>query len=273
MKRQRGIAWVLLHAVLHADVALGSRPLLLPPYFAWPKETSLNFKLGDEVLTSRYLESNPFTLPLPDFGNVFVEEPGECPTTVLERLELIPEVSIFAQAVKAESSNSRVSALVSDPFAINTVFAPTNDAFFRLATVVGGTTGEGENESLKISRKILLETLPAHIIEDQALTTATLTSGRVLTTSSSTGESLLVLGTESGGGGGGLFAVSTNITTGELTQTDIKACDSIIHIVDSVLVPASASISDYVADYFEGFTVPVEGTPGAGAVFTDITRR
>lgn len=244
--------------------------LKLPKYFAWPTETAIIVKAGRENPGAKFLDENPFELPLPDFGNIFVEEPGECPTTVLEVLEGYPEASIFTAALRADIADPKVHRLVTDPFAVSTVFVPNNDAMMRFASAVNASGGQ----SMRISREALLEVVPSHIIENEALTVSDMFNGRVLTTTLRDGtEEVVVLGEGAGEAGvvaAGNFALDTGVLRSTATQTDIKACDSIIHIVDSVLVPASAFFADYVGDYFEDYAVATTAVAGGGGFFTDV---
>eukprot|EP01023_Acetabularia_acetabulum_P018004 TRINITY_DN1908_c0_g2_i1.p1 TRINITY_DN1908_c0_g2~~TRINITY_DN1908_c0_g2_i1.p1 ORF type:complete len:282 (-),score=49.78 TRINITY_DN1908_c0_g2_i1:77-922(-) len=147
---------------------------------------------------------------------VIVKEDDKC-TTLEDILKNTPQFSILADALK-------VADLEQPKQKVNTIFAPVNKAFEDFATQLNVTVEQGLNDP-NLSRGLLYHFVPGKLLEVKDLKNGQKLESRLqdqkLTVSKSK-DKVIIQG----------FASNATII-----QQDVKACDLIIHIVDSVLLP------------------------------------
>lgn len=177
-----------------------------------------------------------------------------------------PPVSIVATAQADPNLSTLVEALTAadlvttlngpGPF---TVFAPTNDAFAALLTELGLT-----KEQLFADKELLTAVLTYHVLGSE-VPAADVPLGAPITTLQ-----------------GGYFKVDQSgsdlvITDGrnrtsKITATDIEATNGVIHVVDTVLLPADKNIVETAVALAAGsppeFTILVEAVTAAGLAET-----
>jgi len=142
--------------------------------------------------------------------------------------ETQPTDSIVQIAQSQPNLSSLVTALTKYPDLVSTlsgtgtftVFAPTNDAFAALLTVIGQTSIND------VPEPVLKSLLQYHVITSGAVRSTELTDGNLATANS---ETIAVKVT----GGLSLNGSATVVTA------DVLASNGVVHIVDKVLVPAS----------------------------------
>lgn len=177
-----------------------------------------------------------------------------------------PPVSIVATAQADPNLSTLVEALTAadlvttlngpGPF---TVFAPTNDAFAALLAELGLT-----KEELFADKELLTAVLTYHVL-----------SGEVPAADVPLGDPITTLQ-------GGYFKVDQVASdlvitdgrnrTSNITATDIEATNGVIHVVDTVLLPADKNIVETAVALAAGtppeFTILVEAVTAAGLAET-----
>jgi len=149
--------------------------------------------------------------------------------SVADAVVATPELSTLLAAVEAAGLTSTLA----DPTLVATVFAPTNEAFNNLFTELDITAEQA------LALPYLAQLLSYHVVPGVAATSTVLTPDMSLPTL--LGEYLTV----------GLFPEAVTIygieSAANVTMPDIAAGQSIVHIVDEVLLPTLANITDYLA--------------------------
>ncbi|MBT8327178.1 MAG: fasciclin domain-containing protein, partial [Bacteroidia bacterium] len=112
---------------------------------------------------------------------------------------------------------------LTDPFALYTVFAPTNDAFDSLAVKLNTDL----NGILALDN--LTDVLLYHVVEGK-INSSSLTNGPVTTLS---GSSISVD-----------ISNGVMINTSNVTLADVDADNGIVHVIDEVLLASSASVKE-----------------------------
>merc|ERR1711907_118803 len=129
---------------------------------------------------------------------------------------------------------STPSAPLSDPTAEFTVFAPTNDAFVSLLGALGVDSLDD------VPPEAIAEILLYHVVPAVAFSTD-LSDGQVLPTLD--GDSTLtvdIVGDE-------IFIVGTG-STAEVIVANVEAGNSVVHVVNAVLLPFSTEVSEPAAE-------------------------
>lgn len=177
-----------------------------------------------------------------------------------------PPVSIVATAQADPNLSTLVEALTAadlvttlngpGPF---TVFAPTNDAFAALLAELGLT-----KEELFADKELLTAVLTYHVL-----------SGEVPAADVPLGDPITTL---QGGyfkvdqSGSDLVITDGRNRTSKITATDIEATNGVIHVVDTVLLPADKNIVETAVALAAGsppeFTILVEAVTAAGLAET-----
>eukprot|EP00884_Botryococcus_braunii_P019381 jgi/Botrbrau1/6126/Bobra.331_2s0021.1 len=148
---------------------------------------------------------------------------GTGAATVAQTATSVPELSILVEALQAANL---VTAL-DDANLVSTVFAPTNAAFEALLTTLGLT-----KEQL-LASPILSGVLKYHVVPGVAANSTSLTNGQVLPTLL-TGSTLTVdLGMP------GKVEIKGANSTATVVTPDVAADQSVVHVIDTVLLPAS----------------------------------
>ena len=144
-----------------------------------------------------------------------------------------PTLSRLVSALKAAGL---AGGTLADRNAVQTVFAPNNAAFQKL------TGALGISSAAFLNRTALLQiVLPYHIVPGKALRAAALSDGQRLTTAQ--GANLTV---QFQGGAGTTGAAPSVVIVGVSSRAtvvtpDVPACRSVVHIIDTVLLPQPLS--------------------------------
>lgn len=141
----------------------------------------------------------------------------ECTTTLLDAVAATPDLSTLGAAVDAAG----LEGALSDVSTALTVLAPTDDAFGDIdADTLTDLLGKPEE---------LAQILTLHVIEG-AVFAGDLTDGMVVPTLS--GGELTVSVTDDG-----ITFTSEGGVVSTVVMADIDVCSSVVHVIDSVLLP------------------------------------
>lgn len=166
---------------------------------------------------------------------------------IVEVAQNTPDLSILVEAVVAAGLAPTLST------GTLTVFAPTNAAFAALLTELGVT-----KQALLADKPLLTAVLTYHVLSS-TVPLASVPVGKAITPV-----------------GGGFFKIESTgglkITDGRnrvsnITATDIRASNGVVHLVDRVLLPANKDIVA-TAQALPDFSILVEAVVAAGLVET-----
>ncbi len=167
------------------------------------------------------------------------------PQNIVQVAQTDSRFTVLAEAVVAADLATALSA----PGPL-TVFAPTNDAFNALLTELGVTKAQ-----LLADKALLTAVLRYHVLGAQVLR-ADVPLGRAITPLA-----------------GGIFKIDTvpgglQITDGRnrkanITATDIRASNGVIHVVDKVILPANRNVVQTAIAANPEFSVLVEAVVAA----------
>ena len=151
---------------------------------------------------------------------------------------LLPVQTVADVAIGSAVHSTLVSAVVearllpalTNPFDSLTVFAPTNIAFDNLATALG------TNIAGILANPELADILLYHVVGSEVLSTA-LMNGPVVTLN---GQSVTVN-----------LMSGVMINTANVITPNVQADNGVVHIIDAVLVPSLANISELNSTNFE----------------------
>ncbi|NNC48603.1 MAG: fasciclin domain-containing protein [Sphingomonas sp.] len=159
-----------------------------------------------------------------DDTSMMEEEPGTIVSVAQDNED-------FSTLVTAVQAGGLVETLNGDgPF---TVFAPTNDAFAKLPEGTLETLTAAENQSQ------LAGILTYHVVAGETM------SSDLVTLLEQAGEEGVELTTVSGGTltanlvDGNVVLTDANGGTATVVTTDVDASNGVIHVIDTVLMPAS----------------------------------
>ena len=164
---------------------------------------------------------------------------------IVELAQNTPDLSILVEAVVAAGLAPALST------GSLTVFAPTNSAFAALLTELGVT-----KDALLANKPLLTAVLTYHVL-GTTVARADIPAGKAITPLA-----------------GGFFKIETTgglkITDGRnrvsnITATDIRASNGVVHLVDRVLLPANKDIVA-TASSLPDFSILVEAVAAAGLV-------
>ena len=164
---------------------------------------------------------------------------------IVELAQNTPDLSILVEAVVAAGLAPALST------GSLTVFAPTNSAFAALLTELGVT-----KDALLANKPLLTAVLTYHVL-GTTVARANIPAGKAITPLA-----------------GGFFKIETTgglkITDGRnrvsnITATDIRASNGVVHLVDRVLLPANKDIVA-TASSLPDFSILVEAVAAAGLV-------
>ncbi|WP_462390489.1 fasciclin domain-containing protein [Acidovorax sp. Q11] len=166
---------------------------------------------------------------------------------IVELAQNTPDLSILVEAVTAAGLANTLST------GTLTVFAPTNAAFAALLTELGVS-----KDALLANKPLLTAVLTYHVLGSKVMR-ADVPLGKAITPVS-----------------GGFFKIESNnglkITDGRnrvstITSTGIQASNGVVHLVDTVLLPADKDIVA-TASALPDFSILVEAVVAAGLVTT-----
>ena len=151
---------------------------------------------------------------------------------------LLPVLTVADVAIGSPVHSSLVTAVIearllpalTNPLASLTVFAPTNTAFDNLATALG------TNIAGILANPELADILLYHVVGSEVLSTA-LMNGPVVTLN---GQSVIVN-----------LMSGVMINTANVIAADLQADNGVVHVLDAVLVPSLANISELSSTNFE----------------------
>jgi uncharacterized surface protein with fasciclin (FAS1) repeats len=151
---------------------------------------------------------------------------------------LLPVLTVADVAISSPVHTSLVAAVIearllpalTNPLASLTVFAPTNIAFDNLAAALG------TNIAGLLANPELADILLYHVIGSEVLSTA-LMNGPVVTLN---GQSVTVN-----------LMSGVMINTANVVVADLQADNGVVHVIDAVLVPSLANISELSSTNFE----------------------
>ena len=151
---------------------------------------------------------------------------------------LLPSLTVADVAISSPVHTSLVAAVIearllpalTNPLASLTVFAPTNTAFDNLATALG------TNIAGILANPELADILLYHVVGSEVLSTA-LMNGPVVTLN---GQSVTVN-----------LMSGVMINTANVVVADLQADNGVVHVLDAVLVPSLANISELSSTNFE----------------------
>jgi uncharacterized surface protein with fasciclin (FAS1) repeats len=153
--------------------------------------------------------------------------------SVLLPVQTVADIALDSPAhttLVAAVVEARLLPALTNPLASLTVFAPTNTAFDNLATALG------TNLAGILANPELVDILLYHVIGSQVLSGA-LVNGPVVTLN---GQSVTVN-----------LMTGVMINTANVTVADLPADNGVVHVIDAVLVPSLANISELSASNFE----------------------
>jgi uncharacterized surface protein with fasciclin (FAS1) repeats len=169
---------------------------------------------------------------------------------IVETAQANPDFSILVEAVVAADLVTTLSA----PGGTLTVFAPTNAAFAALLTELGVT-----KEQLLADKPLLTAVLTYHVLPTRVFK-AGIPLGEHITTAEGGFFKIDEVGTA--------FVITDGRNrASNITATDIKANNGIIHAIDKVLLPGDKNIVQ-TAQALPDFSILVEAVVAAGLVDT-----
>ena len=190
------------------------------------------------------------TVPAPTVPAPTVPPTSDPPSSCVTIYDIACSQSDFSTLCSLLNSTG-LSEAVDDPTAIFTVFAPTNEAFDAIASVLPTLTEQD-----------VVYVLLYHVTNGEVLAGDLVCDGEVTmvnelpTTTTCTTD-------------GGIFQVGTGntdpLTSPRIVLTDIRACNGIIHVVDNVILPAvfpdpaalAESVDDDAVEPASPVTAPV----------------
>lgn len=144
-------------------------------------------------------------------------------TSTLSTLVLAAQTAGLA----ANASGPILPGTLSDPDLVATVFAPTNEAFAAYLLANNLTAAQ------LLAAPSLGDILKFHVVPGVAAQAANLTDGQVVPTLLGPSLTLFL--------SGGNVTVSGGQNNATVTTADVAAGQSIVHIIDSVLIPPAAA--------------------------------
>ena len=141
----------------------------------------------------------------------------EDPSNLVEVAQSDARFSILVEAVVAAALAGTLSG--PGPF---TVFAPTNDAFAALLGELGVT-----KEALLADKALLTQVLTYHVLPAQVLRAQVPVGTPIATVQ---GDTFTVDGT--------LAITDQRGRTARIVQTDIRASNGVLHVIDRVILPS-----------------------------------
>lgn len=180
--------------------------------------------------------------------------PTKAPATIAAAAQATPQLSTLLTALKASSYLN----LVSDPKTKATVFAPTNAAFAAALKALNLTAAQ-----LVGNKKLLDTILSYHVVPGVAALSTGLKNGQEVGTALSKDAKLKVELPSKGGVRIAGAGSSANVVT-----ANVKAGDSVIHLIDFVLLPPKSFIEAATAAPApapKNATTPTKTTPPANS--------
>lgn len=176
------------------------------------------------------------------------------PVSIVATAQDNPDLSILVEALTAANLVTTLEG--PGPF---TVFAPTNAAFTAVLAELGLT-----KEQLFADTELLTAVLTYHVLGSE-VPAASVPVGAPITTLQGGYFKVDTVGS-------GLVITDGRNRTSNITATDIEASNGVIHVVDTVLLPADKNIVETAVALAAGsppeFTILVEAVTAAGLAET-----
>lgn len=151
------------------------------------------------------------------------------PATLAELLDSTPQLSTLNAAVSAAGLDEALA----DAQASLTVFAPTNAAFEAALAATGLTAEE------LLASEALTDILLYHVVAGEVLA-GSLAAGQTVTTARASGANTFTI--VASGGGFGIDVSGNGQADAQITTTDIRASNGVVHLIDGVLVPSDIDL-------------------------------
>ena len=167
---------------------------------------------------------------LNSMASAFSHEASGLPANAFEVASDVGELSMLVEAVLGAARPELYEALASPEF-MNTVFAPTNQAFEKVAEGLGVSM----ETFMSLPAPILADILFMHIVPNFSAFTSELEEGQTLKTSSPSGLTITVHFEDEN-------IAPTFISVGSVAHVvpgaeNLKVGSTLIHVVDTVLLP------------------------------------
>ncbi len=154
--------------------------------------------------------------------------------TILATAQGVADLSSLVAAVQFASDNNDLVNLLNAPGML-TVFAPSNAAFDKLAqTLTGSATARGPDILVPANKALVKSVLQYHVLTS-TVKAANIPFGKAITPAA-----------------GGIFKIDLvagkpvitdgRNRTANITTTDIDASNGVVHLIDTVLLPADKTI-------------------------------
>ncbi|KAG6554260.1 hypothetical protein Mapa_004176 [Marchantia paleacea] len=173
-----------------------------------------------------------------------------CNTSILDAVAATPDLSLLGQVVQAAG----LAETLSDKTLKVTVFAPNNAAFEELLQVLNASgltlADVTAPESNKAASILLYHVVPVPALASQ------LSDEQILPTLLGKNLTVSLMG--------GMVNIIAQESNASVVTADVKVCDSVVHIINHVLIPAPlADIPNYMPPMTPAPTVspPAVGTP------------
>ncbi len=176
--------------------------------------------------------------------------PPPQPKSIVATAQATADLSSLVAAVQFASENNDLVALLDNPGTL-TVFAPTNAAFDKLAVALTGNANAKAADILVAANKPLVRSVLQYHVLTTKVTAAQIPFGKAIVPA-----------------GGGFFKIDNVsgkpvITDGRngksnITATDINASNGVVHVIDTVLLPANKTIVQTASDARPEFTSLVQ---------------
>lgn len=164
-------------------------------------------------------------------ASAFSRTGATMPNSAFEIASAVDELSVLVEAVLGAGHPQLYEALAA-PELENTVFAPTNEAFEKVADALGISL----ETFLSLPASVLADILMLHIVPNFSAETTELEQGQELETSSPAGLTITVSIDNDDGAGMSFVSVGSvaHVVPG---AEDLHMGKSVIHVVDTVLLP------------------------------------
>eukprot|EP01026_Neomeris_dumetosa_P083822 TRINITY_DN9769_c0_g1_i6.p1 TRINITY_DN9769_c0_g1~~TRINITY_DN9769_c0_g1_i6.p1 ORF type:complete len:254 (-),score=25.28 TRINITY_DN9769_c0_g1_i6:174-935(-) len=197
--------------------------------------------LGRSLIGDRPSLLGDTTRLIGESGNLLPSFRSECRydgVSIAETATAVPELSILVEALQAAGL---VETLADKSFK-GTVFAPTNPAFRQLFKLLGVNKAQ-----LLQNTELLTQVLLVHVVPDVPIFSKNLFEGQVFETLQG-GELVATAAADN------FFVFSPIKVASKVVTPDVAACNSVVHVIDRVLLPSVSGLPAEIpvpADVFE----------------------
>lgn len=172
-----------------------------------------------------------------------------------------PQLSSLVAALGFASNNNDLVKLLSKRGTF-TVFAPTNDAFDALAVELLGA-GKTATDLLVPANKALVRTVLQYHVLDAVVLKAAIPLGKAIDPVLA-GHDIFKIDAV----GGKVIITDGRNRLSEITATDIKARNGVVHLINKVILPANKTIVETAVEKAPEFSILVKAVVAAGLTET-----